>query len=172
MIQLLQVRKNTMTETERMLAQYDHVMHGNAWHGDPIWLILHSISPGDAARRPIAQAHSIWEIVLHMIFWEGVAARRLTGQRAGLDEPLNFTAIPPATEANWQKTLEQFRASNQEFRVALQALDAARVDELSAAGKRSFYDEAHGLIQHSIYHAGQIALLKKHFAANDAAGGL
>jgi hypothetical protein len=80
--------------------------------------------------------------------------------------------MPPATEANWQKTLEQFRASNQEFRVALQALDAARVDELSAAGKRSFYDEAHGLIQHSIYHAGQIALLKKHFAANDAAGGL
>src|SRR5208337_652805 len=151
-----------MTEPERILAQYDRVMNGDAaWHGDPIWRILEGISAKAAAHRPLADVHAIWEIVLHMIFWEGVAARRLAGQRAGLNEALNFPAPPSPTESNWQKTLEQFRASNQEFRSALQALDAARVDELSAAGKRSFYDEVHGLIQHNVYHAGQIALLKK-----------
>jgi len=68
---------------------------------------------------------------------------------------------PEATEANWQKTLEQFRASNQAFREALQKLSPDRLDELSAAGKRSFYNEAHGLIEHHVYHAGQISLLAK-----------
>src|SRR5271166_1585449 len=121
-----------MTEIERILGQYDCVMHGNAWHGDPIWQILGGISAQCAARRPVADAHTIWEIVLHMIFWEGVAARRLAGQRAGLDEALNFPAMPSASEANWQKTLEQFRASNQAFRLALSKLDAASLNELSA----------------------------------------
>jgi hypothetical protein len=96
-----------------------------------------------------------------MAFWEDVAAKRLGGLRAGLVEDRNFPAAPEATEANWQQTLDQFRASNQAFREALQKLDPVRLDDLSAAGKRSFYDEAHGLIEHNVYHAGQIALLAK-----------
>lgn len=153
-----------MTEIERIVAEYDRVLHGNAWHGDPIWEILDSISAECAAYRPIAGAHTIWELVLHMTFWEGVGARRLIGQRAGLDETLNFPAPPAAIDVNWQKTRDAFRTSNQEFREALAKLDAARLDELSAAGKRTFYDEAHGVIQHNVYHAGQIALLKKSFS--------
>ncbi len=150
-----------MTETQRILDQYDRVMKGAAWHGDAIWQILDGISAEKAARRPIASAHSIWEIVGHMAFWEGVAAKRLASLRAGLEEGRNFPAAPEATEANWQKTLDQFRASNQAFREALQKLGPAQLDVLSAAGKRSLYDEAHGLIEHSVYHAGQIALLAK-----------
>ena len=150
-----------MTDNERILKQYDLVMQGDAWHGDAIWKILDSIPAYTAAQRPIAGVHTIWEIVMHMTFWEGVAAKRLAGERAGLDEALNFPAMPAATEGNWQKTLEGFRASNQQFREALSKLELTRLDELSAAGKRSFYDEAHGLIQHNIYHAGQLALLKK-----------
>ena len=151
-----------MTEVRRILDQYDRVMNGDAWHGDPIWQILDGISAEKAALRPIANAHSIWEIVGHMAFWEDVAARRLGRLRAGLEAEGNFPPVPPeATEANWQKTLDAFRASNQALREALQKLDPARLDERSAAGKRSFYDEAHGLIEHNVYHAGQIALLAK-----------
>jgi uncharacterized damage-inducible protein DinB len=153
-----------MTETERLLRQYDIVLRGDAWHGDAIWQILGNISPECAAHRPLADVHTIWESVMHITFWEGVAAKRLAGERAGLDEALNFPTMPAVTEANWQETLERFRASNEEFSKALSKLDAARVDELTAASKRSFYDEAHGLIQHNVYHAGQIALLKKAFA--------
>src|SRR5271157_1238791 len=160
-----------MAELERILNQYDRVMHGDAWHGDPIWQILDGVSADCAAQRPIADGHTIWEIVMHMIFWEDVVRKRLDGLRAGLDEALNFPSMPPVTEANWQTTLEQFHASNQEFREALVKLDPARVDELSAAGKRTFYDEAHGVIQHNVYHAGQIALLKKGFAAKQPSGG-
>jgi DinB superfamily len=150
-----------MNEIQRILDQYERVMNGAAWHGDPILQILDGVSAATAALRPVANAHSIWEIVGHMAFWEGVATKRLAGLRAGLVEEGNFPAVPEATEVNWQKTLERFRASNHAFREALHKLDAAQLDELSAAGKRSFYDEAHGLIEHNAYHAGQIALLSK-----------
>jgi uncharacterized damage-inducible protein DinB len=72
-----------MTEVRRILDQYDRVMNGDAWHGDPIWQILDGISAEKAASRPIANAHSIREIVGHMAFWEDVAARRFARRARG-----------------------------------------------------------------------------------------
>src|SRR5271167_940251 len=100
-----------MTEIDCILDQYDRVLQGNAWHGDPIWQILDGVTAECAAARPIANAHTTWEIVLHMTFWESVAAQRFAGQRAGLNEALNSPAPPEATEGNWQKTRDAFRAS-------------------------------------------------------------
>ncbi len=40
-----------MTEIERMLSQYELVLHGNAWHGDAIWKILDNTSAVCAAHR-------------------------------------------------------------------------------------------------------------------------
>jgi len=150
-----------MSQIDRMLAHYDQVMQGSAWHGDPIWQILEGISPEAAAARPLADVHSIWEIVMHMTFWEGVVIERLHGRRAGLIEEKNFPPLPAVTGENWTKTLDEFRASNEKFRQALRKLDPAKLEELSAAGKRTYYDEVHGIIEHHVYHAGQIALLKK-----------
>jgi uncharacterized damage-inducible protein DinB len=154
-----------MNPIDRLLKQYDAILTGAPWHGDAIWSILDGISPEAAAARPLPNAHTIWEIVMHMIFWEYVGAKRLHGERAGLVETevegLNFPPMPAATKENWKKTLDDFRTSNQTFRGALAALDAAKLDQLTAAGKRTYYGEAHGVMEHDVYHAGQIAVLKK-----------
>ena len=150
-----------MSEIDRILNRYDEVLRGAAWHGDPMWQVLEGISAETAAARPLPEVHTIWEIVMHMIFWEEVATERLAGKRAGLVEGRNFPPMPEHTEEAWSRTLDQLRTSNRSFREALAQVSAAKLDDLSAAGKRTFYDEAHGLIEHHIYHLGQIALLKK-----------
>jgi uncharacterized damage-inducible protein DinB len=150
-----------MSAVTRILDHYDAVLNGAPWHGDPVWQILEGIPAETAAARPRESSHSIWEIVMHMTFWEGVATQRLQGQRAGLVEELNFPAMPAATEENWKRALDEFRASNQKFRAALEKVNPARLDQLTAAGKRTYYGEAHGAIEHTLYHAGQIVLLKK-----------
>ena len=150
-----------MSEVERILQHYDGVLNGNAWHGDPVWQILDGISAQQAAARPLPSAHTIWEIVMHMTFWEGVVTQRLAGERAGLVEELNFPPMPAVTVENWHKSLDDLRTSNRTFRAALAKLDPAKLNELTAAGKRTYYGEAHGIIEHHVYHLGQIALLKK-----------
>jgi hypothetical protein len=47
------------------------------------------------------------------------------------------------------------------FRQALKRLAPGQLDQLTAARKRTFYEEAHGLIEHHVYHLGQISLLKR-----------
>jgi uncharacterized damage-inducible protein DinB len=150
-----------MSSIDVILKHYDQVLGGDAWHGDPVWQILEGIPAHAAATRRLPEGHTIWEIVAHMTFWEGVVTKRLHGERAGLVEELNFPAMPAVTEENWAKALGDFRASNTAFRDALRQLDPAKLGQLTTAGKRTCYEEAHGIIEHHVYHAGQIALLKK-----------
>jgi uncharacterized damage-inducible protein DinB len=150
-----------MTEVERIVDQYDRVLGGEAWHGDPVWQILDGVSAETAAARPLSSAHTIWELLLHIMYWETVVNARLENRPNQESEELNFPAMPKATQANWQQTLAEFRASNARFRQALTQLDPKRLDELAVIDKKSFYVEAHGLIQHHVYHLGQIAILKK-----------
>ncbi len=148
------------TEVERILDQYDRAMNGEAWHGDPVWTILDGVSAEEAARRTHPERHTIWEIVAHMTFWETEVNRRLNNLPDRPLEKLNFPATSAATEENWNSTLAEFRSSNTVFRNTLSQLDPGRLDQMTPAGKKSVYVEVHGVIQHHLYHAGQIAILR------------
>jgi uncharacterized damage-inducible protein DinB len=150
-----------MTETERLLDQYDRIMNGQAWHGDPVWKILDGILPDQAATRLHANTHTIWELVAHMTFWETVVYRRLNGLPVELREELNFPAMLEPTMDNWNSTLAELRRSNADFRTAVSRLEPARLDQITSAGNKSAYVEVHGVIQHHLYHAGQIAILRR-----------
>lgn len=150
-----------MTEVERILDQYDRAMNGDAWHGDPVWTILDGISAEQADSRAHPDTHSIWELVSHMTFWETEVCHRLNHVPARSPDELNFPAAPQPTEENWKSTLAAFRQSNAEFHKSLAQLDPAGLDLPAPGRDKSIYVEVHGVIQHNLYHAAQIAILRK-----------
>jgi len=150
-----------MSEVDRILDQYDRAMNGDAWHGDPVWKILEDLTPEQAAMYGRAKAHNIWELVSHMTFWETEVCRRLKHLPARSPDKLNFPATPEVTAENWNQTLRDFRQSNDDFRSAVAQLDDAKLDRPLPGRDKAAYVEVHGVIQHNLYHAGQIALLRK-----------
>jgi uncharacterized damage-inducible protein DinB len=150
-----------MSEVDRILDQYDRAMNGDAWHGDPVWKILEDLTPEQAAMYGRANAHNIWELVSHMTFWETEVCRRLKHLPARTPDKLNVPATPEVTAENWNKTLRDFRQSNDDFRSAVAELDDAKLDRPLPGRDKAAYVEVHGVIQHNLYHAGQIALLRK-----------
>ena len=154
-----------MNELQQILEQYNQTMNGEAWYGDPVWKILDGIEAECAAAQTVASSHTIWQLVMHMAFWEDIATRRFSGPVTP-DEAGNFPNTPAPEEQDWRRTLDRFRASNEEFRAALSRLDSARLGDNTPGGQRTFRYEAVGVIQHHIYHAGQIALLKKGYRGN------
>jgi uncharacterized damage-inducible protein DinB len=154
-----------MTEIRRVLDQYDRAMNGDAWHGDPVWRILEGLTPEQAATHASPKAHSIWELVSHMTFWETEVYRRLKHLPARSPDKLNFPATSKVTAESWTETLDDFRRSNEAFRSAVAQLDDAQLDDPLPGRDKSAYVEIHGVIQHNLYHAGQIALLRKIVAA-------
>ncbi len=69
-----------MSETRRIRGMLRSVYRGPAWHGPSISENLKGIEAAQAASHPIPGAHSIWEIVHHVIAWEREVVQVLGGK--------------------------------------------------------------------------------------------
>ena len=150
-----------MSEIERIKDQLRRAFEGSAWHGPSLKELVSDVTAEKAAARPLAGAHNIWEIVLHIAAWHEGARLRLAGQRAELSTEEDWPPVADKSEAAWLAALETLERNNQRLRAALDSLDEARLNEPIVEGMSSVYVTLHGIIQHDLYHAGQIALLKK-----------
>jgi uncharacterized damage-inducible protein DinB len=153
-----------MSETARIADQLRRAFGGEAWHGDSLFEILDGITAAQAAARPIKNAHSIWELVLHIAAWDGAVRRRLGGEALALSDEQNFPPVSDTSESAWRKALAHVRQVHDELIAAVSAFPDSRLDQ-KVPGKDpdydTFYYMLHGVVQHELYHAGQIALLKK-----------
>jgi uncharacterized damage-inducible protein DinB len=151
-----------MSEVRRIEEQLRRAFEGNAWHGPSVRELLVDVTANRAAARPIAGAHSIWEIALHIATWDEVVRRRLEGEAiADLPAEVDWPTVRDTSEEAWRKTVQDLDRSHRALCEAIARLDDARLAENVPGKRHSVYIELHGIIQHDLYHAGQIALLKK-----------
>lgn len=150
-----------MSEVRRIADQLRRASEGVAWHGPSLREILDGVSAERAAARPLPGAHSIWEIVLHIAAWEDAGRRRLLGERAELSEEEDWPKVSAIDDAAWAATLAALAEGNLKLREEIGRLADSRLSERDGDGRASVYGLLHGVIQHTLYHAGQIALLKK-----------
>lgn len=153
-----------MSESKRIADQLRRAFYGDAWHGDSLFEILNAVTAAQASARPVKNAHSIWELVLHIAAWDGAVRRRMTGVVVELSGDTNFPPVTDTSDAAWREALEQVRRVHDELIEALSNFPDARLSEQVPGKQGAHYNFCymlHGLAQHELYHAGQIALLKK-----------
>jgi len=150
-----------MTEIQRIADQLRRAYEGEAWHGPSLRELLSSVTAEQAARRPLPQAHTIWELVLHIAAWESIVRRRLGGEAVEATPEQDWPPVRDTSDAAWKKTLEELARSHLALRESVAALSDDQLRQKVAGQNYSIYGMLHGLIQHDLYHAGQIALLKK-----------
>ena len=149
-------------EVERIADQIERALEGEAWHGPSLREALEGVSAEVAAARPIASAHSIWEIVHHLAAWNSAIRGRVGGERVDTPAEGDWPPVEDASEAGWSRALEWLDDGSRQVLEAVRRVPDTRLDEpLMEGGKTSAYRTLHGYIQHVLYHAGQIVLLKK-----------
>lgn len=150
-----------MNEVQRIADQLKRAFEGNAWHGPGVMEVLNGVTAQQAAARPFPAAHTIWELALHIGAWERACLRRLQGERAELSDSEDWPTITDSSDEAWQQLKKVLQLGNQELRTAVQIVDPERLDQPIVAGMPSVYITVQGVVQHDLYHAGQIAILKK-----------
>ncbi len=150
-----------MQEIKRIADQLKLAYEGEAWHGPSLRELLNGVTAETAVKKPLAQAHSIWEIVLHITAWENAVRRRIEGEALELSQEEDWPPVNDTSEAAWKNALAALEAGHKQLREAIQRLDDSQLEGLAAGQKYSVYFLLHGVIQHDLYHAGQIAILKK-----------
>jgi uncharacterized damage-inducible protein DinB len=141
--------------------QLRRAFEGDAWHGPALLELLRDVDAATSAAKPLPNAHSIWELLLHIAAWDDAACRRLAGnecQPEGLD---NFPAVPKPTEAAWRKAVTDAKRKHDVLVKTVAALPESRLRDRVPGKEYDFYFMLHGVAQHELYHAGQIAILKK-----------
>jgi uncharacterized damage-inducible protein DinB len=125
--------------------------------------VLNGITAAQAHARPLANAHSIYELVMHIAVWEDVGRRRLAGDPANvaLSSPEDWPPPDDTNESAWEQAKAALDRGHQTLVEAIKRVPDSRLDEPILEGKSSIYVTLHGVIQHDLYHAGQIAMLKK-----------
>lgn len=150
-----------MSEPERIADQLLRSLHGIAWHGPSILEILEGVTTEEARQHPVASGHSIAELVLHVTAWMAQAERGLEGHPTELEGDADW---PPVSDAfDWADAVNRLRAAGDSLAAHIRELSdpdlSMRVRGMSQ--EYSAYGLLHGVVQHNLYHAGQMALLKK-----------
>jgi hypothetical protein len=151
-----------MNEIERIRDQLKRAFHGDAWHGPSLREVLDGVSARQAASRPLGGAHTIWELVRHITAWTDIARHRLAQERIPEATPEeDWPPVGGSDETSWQSDLEDLYLAHDKLQEALASFAESRLPENVPGRDHSFYGMLHGVVQHGLYHAGQIAMLKK-----------
>jgi uncharacterized damage-inducible protein DinB len=151
-----------ISEAEKIADQLERAFEGDAWHGPSLSEILTDVSAEEASNHPIPAAHSIWEIVLHAAAWQRAVRERLRGRPlTSLPDEEDWPPIEEPTEEAWTEAVQTLRAEYSELRQAILQCRDCDLVELTTSPRYTAYQELHGVIQHILYHAGQIVMLKK-----------
>ena len=135
---------------------------GPMWHGPSLAEVLGGVTHEQATRRPAHSAHTIWELVLHIITWVDVPHERLGGVarkdvRTDEDWP-----TPPSASANaWLASVERLEERHRALAETVRSLRDEQLDEKVVGHDYTIREMLHGVVEHGTYHGGQIALLRK-----------
>jgi hypothetical protein len=100
--------------------------------------------------------------------YKRLVRRRSGGQAVELTDAQNFPSVNEVSEAAWRQAIESAKQTHNELIKAVAAFSDSRLQD-QVPGKTDKYHNFlymfSGIVQHELYHAGQIALLKKLQAA-------
>jgi uncharacterized damage-inducible protein DinB len=151
----------TVSEGARIADQLRRAFDGSAWHGPGLLELLEDVDAAIAAAKPLPKVHSIWELVLHIAVWDDAALRRLGGNKWQPTGLANFPPVSTPAEAAWRKAMAATKRTHDVLVETVATLPASRLGDRVPGKRYDFYHMLHGIVQHELYHAGQIAILKK-----------
>jgi uncharacterized damage-inducible protein DinB len=146
--------------------QLSTVLSGNAWYGPNVYQLLDQVTFEAAYEKPPGSIHNIAEIVLHMIAWAEEVMDRMNGQIPGTPASGDWPDTGAPDEQKWQNYVNDLKLVNVNLQEVIRNFPPEQWDEIIPDEREPKVDFTYaelieGLIQHYVYHSGQIALLNR-----------
>ena len=72
-----------------------------------------------------------------------------------------FVPILDPSEASWEQSLQSLGKSQELWDAFFEDFDDRDFEKIYPHNGHTYYEHIHGIIQHDVYHLGQIVILKK-----------
>jgi len=154
-----------MNTGEKLIQEFEEILSGEPWYGDPIYKILDRVTFDSAYEKPIPTAHNVAEILLHMLSWTEEVMDRMNGMTASTPSSGDWPEPDAPDEQKWQLWIEDIKLVNVNLIKIMRDFPEEqwndKIDDKRGGEPTSYEALIHGFFHHQIYHAGQIALLVK-----------
>lgn len=153
-------------EIKRIAKILKHVYAAEAWHGPSVKEVLADVTPELAVKRLSPRLHNIAELVIHLTNWRTFTLEKLTGSLTYdiiLNSEADWSVVNELTNEHWQEMLDNLEDTQTELLEIVEKFSPQKINDIVPGRRYSFYILLHGIIQHDIYHSGQMAQIKKAF---------
>lgn len=142
--------------------QLKDAYEGSPWFGKPATGLLAEIDEHTVFQKP-AEQHSILEILWHMTIWKEFTISRIRkdSKEVHYFEAADWRELNHTDKKLWQQGLQQFHQIHNELVEVLQQQKDDLLVEIVKDRSYNFRKLLKGIIQHDIYHLGQIAYINK-----------
>ena len=150
-------------EIQSIIRNLENTLDGDPWYGRPVYAILREVDSSIAYKKPTPGSHSLIDLLYHMLTWAEFTLKRIEKDDINdlaAFEKLDWREIDPKLH-DWDEGLAAFIAAHQQIIALLHTKKDTFLDEIVDYRQYDFRYLLNGLIQHNIYHLGQVAYLKK-----------
>jgi hypothetical protein len=106
--------------------------------------------------------NTIATLVYHINYFVSAALEVLQGNPLNAHDKFSFDHPPIHSKEDWEKMLDKMWNDAEKFAALLEQMPESKLwENFSEEKYGNYYRNIHGIIEHSHYHLGQIALIKK-----------
>lgn len=150
-----------MNEAKFLMDQLRTTFSGDSWHGPSVMKTLEGIDAEQASARPLGERHTIWELVDHMTYWLEEVLKALKDRHVPKPEKVMDWPRMGSGEDQWRQSVDRLGAAVNMLLDKLSTWGSGDLDATVGGAEYSYRQMLHGAVHHNLYHAGQIAILKR-----------
>lgn len=150
--------------THELINQLQMMYHGLPWYGDSLAEKLNSIDDDDFDKRVTEGTHSIRELIEHMIIWRHYALEKLSGNVTydiELNSQNDWKKYPTTNQDDIKAMLDRLKTTQNQLVQGIKEKEDSWLYEQTPGKQYDNFTLLNGIIQHDVYHLGQIGLIHK-----------
>jgi len=139
----------------------NNVVDGHPWFGPSIFNVLDRMSIEILNKSPYSEGRSIADYLAHMMAWREFVIEKLRGNAqysVEINSDQDWPKHPINSIEDFQKVKDFFSQSNKMIISILSNWTDEMLDEIVPGQEYTFDHALNGLIQHDVYHLGQLML--------------
>ena len=147
---------------KNIVRQLNEIQDGSLWFDQCFKEKTDQLTDAEAFTRPIPQVHSVAEHISHILEWRKECMLRFKGQRTDLmNSADDWKDNDTLSKIGWTELKKLFFESTVTLVNALENQEDAYLETKFPDTEYNFHYLIEGIIQHDLYHLGQIGITIK-----------
>ena len=161
------------TLINNITGQFQSIHFGRNWFGQSYKVKLQDLAKEHRFKRPYTNIHAVAELLAHSTAWRKDAILKIQTGKGELTEASkdDWRNLDKLKENGWESIVAEYHSSVEELLELLRVKDDGFLEshyhDPEFAGDFPFSFAIYGILQHDIYHLGQIGLVVKMLKENE-----